>query len=245
MTAARIGAGVRRFLAQGRPARLAACVVVALAAVVWLGVMAAVVRVVVVGAMLLAAVWFGWLIAALWWGPRWQAPSVSVLRVLAARVRLQLSPRIVEEPPEDQGTPELVEPEEAALAAFRRSADALTAELLGRQERLHADAESLQRALASQIETLRAVVDRLAQVEQDVSPLAGGQERAKPDRDCLPVDDLTVDPDLRRAFEELEEDLRLEKIEEREQMLSEWERRLDRREREISAFVAETQTRLS
>ncbi len=50
---------------------------------------------------------------------------------------------------------------------------ALTVELLGRQERLHADAESLQRALAGQIETMRDLVARIAQVEQEVSRLAG------------------------------------------------------------------------
>jgi len=122
---------------------------------------------------------------------------------------------------------------------------ALTVELLGRQERLHADAESLQRALAGQIETIRDLVARIAQVEQEVSRLAGDREPTSRDSGRIPADDLTADPDLRSAFDELEADLRLEKIEEREQMLGERERRLDRRERELAAFVAETQSLLS
>jgi hypothetical protein len=240
MDSARMGAGVRRVLARGRPARLAACLVVALAAVVWLSVAIAVLRVVFVVVLLLAAVWCVWLVAAVWWGPDWKGPSAGALRRLWARARLAFAVLAADPSSAEQGARELDEPEEAALAAFRRSADPLTVELLGRQERLHADAERLQRELAGQIETMRALVARIAQIEQEGSRLSGDRESTIRDSGRIPAGDLTGDPDLRSAFDELEADLRLEKIEEREQMLGERERRLDRRERELAAFVAET-----
>src|SRR5215831_7756342 len=46
---------------------------------------------------------------------------------------------------------------------------------------------------------------------------------------------------LDTIFDELEADLRLESIEERERTLSERERRLERREKDLAAFVAQTQ----
>jgi hypothetical protein len=243
---ATMGVGVRRFLARGRPARLAACAVVVFAAVVWLSVAIVVLRVVFVVALLLVAVWCAWLVAAVWWGPvDWKGPWVAAVCRLWARVRLAFAVLAAGPSSAEQGGRGRDEPEEAALAAFRSSAEALSVELLGRQERLHADAESLQRALAGQIETMRDLVARIAQVEQELSRLAGHREPTIRDRGRVPADDLTADPDLRSAFDELEADLRLEKIEEREQMLGERERRLDRRERELAAFVAETQSLLS
>jgi hypothetical protein len=246
LDSARRAASVRRFVAQGRPARLAACLVVALAAVVWLSVAIVVLRVVFIVALLLAAIWCAQLVAAVWWGPiDWKGPSAAALRRLWARVRLALTGLAADPSSAEQGAHELDEPDEAALAAFRRAADALTVDLLGRQERLHENGERLQRELAVEIETMRALVTRIAQVEQEVSRLAGGWELTTRDSVRTPADDLTVDPDLRAAFDELEADLRLEKIEEREQKLDERENRLDRRERELAAFVAETQSRLS
>jgi hypothetical protein len=246
MDSGRRAAAVRRFLAQGRAARLLACLAVALAAVVWLSVAIVVLRIVFMLVLLLAAVWSAQLVAAVWWGPiDWKSPSAAALRRLWARVRLALAGLAADPPSAEQSVRELDEPEQAAPDAFRRSVEALTVELLGRQERLHENGERLHRELAVEIETLRALVVRIAQVEQEVSRLAGDRERTTRDRPTIPDCDLTADPDLRAAFDELEADLRLEKIEEREETLDERERRLDRRERELAAFVAETQSRLS
>ncbi len=60
-----------------------------------------------------------------------------------------------------------------------------------------------------------------------------------------PVDDLRASPGPEAALQELEADLRLERIERREQQLREREQRLDRRERELAAFVAQAQQRLT
>ena len=125
-------------------------------------------------------------------------------------------------PSGQEGARNLDEPQEAAVEAFRRSAEAVTVELLARYERLHTDAATLHRELADQIEIMRGLIDRMAQ-----------------------ADELTSDPDLQAALAELDADLRLEKIEEREQLLGEREARLDRRERELAAFAAATQGRLS
>jgi hypothetical protein len=233
-------------LAQGRLARLAACLAVALAAVVWLSLAMVVLRVVFVVALLLAAVWCAQLVAAVWWGRTdWTGPSSAALRRVWARVRPEFTGLAVEPSSTEQGPRELDEREEAALAAFRRSAEALTVELVGRQERLHENGERLQRELALEIEAMRALVARIAQVEQEVSRLAGGWERTTRESPTIPAGDQGADLDLQAAFDELEADLRLEKIEEREQTLDERESRLDRRERELAAFVADTQSRLS
>jgi hypothetical protein len=258
-SSATIAAGVRRFLAQGRPARVAACVVVALAAVVWLGVVVVALRFVLVLAAIAAAGACAWLVASIWSGdPDWSGGTASRVRHLWARGRLALEARM---PSSERGWDEFGEPEEparasvahddddedAALTAFRRSAEVLTAELLARHERLHAGAQALQRELASQIESVRALVTRMEQLEHEVAQLA--DQREQPVRDSArapaPVDDLPVDPDLRLAFEELEADLRLEKVEVREQQLLDRETRLEQRERELAAFVEATQSRLS
>ena len=62
---AALGAAVRRFLAQGRAARLAGCLAVALAAVVWLSVAMVVLRIVFMLVLLLAAVWCAQLVAVI------------------------------------------------------------------------------------------------------------------------------------------------------------------------------------
>jgi hypothetical protein len=247
LDSARTAAAVRRLVATGRAARLAACLAVALAAVVWLSVAIVVLRVLFVVALLLAAVWCAQLVAAVWWGHSdRRGPSVGAFRRLWARVQPAFAWHAADPPSAGQsGVRELDEPDEAALDAFRRAADALTTELLGRQERLHENGERLQRELALEIESMRALVTRIAQIEQEVSRLAGERERTTRDPDTSPATDQMVDLDLRAAFDELEADLRLEKLEEREQTLEERERRLDRRERELAAFVAETQGRLS
>ncbi len=184
-----MGVGVGRFLARGRPARLAACAVVVFAAVVWLSVAIVVLRVVFVVALLLVAVWCAWLVAAVWWRPvEWKGPSLAAVCRLWARVRLAFAVLAAGPSSAEQGARGGDEPGEALLAGLRRSAEAVSVELLGRQERLHADAESLQRALAGQIETIRDLVARIAQVEQEVSRLAGDREPTIGDSGRLPAD---------------------------------------------------------
>ena len=243
----RLGAAVRRFLAQGRAARLAGCLAVALAAVVWLSVAMVVLRIVFMLVLLLAAVWCAQLVAAVWWGPiDWKSTPAGVFYRVSARARLALAGRAADRSSAEEGECEVDELKEEALAAFRRSAEALTVELLSRQERLHENGERLQRELGVEIEALRALIARFAQLEQElVARPAGGPERTTPASVAIPASDLAVDLDLRAAFDELDADLRLEKIEEREQTLDERERRLDRRERELAAFVAELHSRLS
>jgi hypothetical protein len=245
MNPARMGAELRRLLAEARLARLAACAVVVLAAVVWLGVAIVVLRVVFVVILLLAAVWCAWLVLAVWRGPEWSDASTPAFRRVSARARSVLAAFADGRPSGEEGARNFDEPQEAAVEAFRRSAEAVTVELLARYERLHTDAATLQRELADQIEIMRGLIDRMAQAELQVSHVAGDGERTSRKTTAVPTDELTSDPDLQAALAELDADLRLEKIEEREQLLGEREARLDRRERELAAFAAATQDRLS
>jgi len=243
---ARLGAELRRLLAEAKLARVAACAVVALAGVVWLGVAIVVLRVVFVAILLAIAVWCAWLVLAVWRGPEWSDAAAPAARRVSARVRRVLGTfagsRISAE--EVAAPRDVEEPHEAAVEAFRRSAEAVTVELLARYERLHSDAATLQRELAEQIEIMRGLIDRMAQAEHKVLHVVSDSEPAQVSV-TLPADEPAADPDLQAAFAELEADLRLEKLEEREQLLGEREARLDRREREIAAFVAATQDRLS
>jgi len=242
---ARLGAELRRLLAEAKLARVAACAVVALAGVVWLGVAIVVLRVVFVAILLAIAVWCGWLVLAVWRGPEWSEAATPAVQRVSARVRHVLGAVAGSRPSEEErAARDLDEPHEAALAAFRRSAEAVTVELLARYERLHSDAATLQRELAEQIEIMRGLIDRMAQAEHKVLHVVSDSEPAQVSV-TLPADEPAADPDLQAAFAELEADLRLEKLEEREQLLGEREARLDRREREIAAFVAATQDRLS
>jgi hypothetical protein len=242
-----MGAELRRLLAEAKLARLIACSVVVLAAVVWLGVAIVVLRVVFVVILLAIAVWCGWLVLAVWRGPEWSEAATPAVQRVSARVRHVLGGAVAGSRPseEERAARDLDEPHEAALAAFRRSAEAVTVELLARYERLHSDAESLQRELADQMEIMRGLIDRMAQAEQKVLHVAGDGERPQQVSATVSADEPAADPDLQAAFAELEADLRLEKLEDREQLLDEREARLDRREREIAAFVAATQDRLS
>jgi hypothetical protein len=225
---------VRRLLARGRGTRLAACVVVALASVFWLGVAMLVLRVLVFGALVLAALWCASLVVAVWWPPV-DGETRPTLRALWSRVWRLLARAAPRDEPD---------PQEAAFDAFRTAADALTAELLGRQERIHADGERVQRELAAQIEAMSDIVARVAQIEQAVSHLS--VEERPP---AVAAEEVaarrTVVSDVEEALADLEADLRLEKLEQREQQLKELEDRLDRRERQIAAFVADAQTRLA
>jgi hypothetical protein len=61
-------AAVRRFLAHGRLARLAACLIVAFAAVVWIAVESIVLRVLFVAVLVVILTACVWLIAGIWIG---------------------------------------------------------------------------------------------------------------------------------------------------------------------------------
>ena len=234
---------MQRLLARGWLPRLVACCVVAAAAIVWLGVALAVLRLVVFTAAVLAFAWCGWLVATVWRNapPGTDSPPWAPDRVWA---RLRRLGDRSDEPRRDD--------EAATVAAVRASTDALTAELLGRQDRLNADAERLQGELAGQIETMRTLVARIGELEHELARLAQTRvverpviEAHLPAPSPAPVQAAGSDEALDTIFDELEADLRLESIEERERTLSERERRLERREKDLAAFVAQTQVRLS
>ena len=259
-------AAVRRFLARGRLARLAACLVVAFAAVVWIAVASVVLRVLFVAVLVLILTACVWLIAGIWVGEqvgsdelvgsawhvarRWARRAVP--RPHADDAKSAVVSRMLTRDDEDLGRREreLTEREEA-FATVRASVDAAIADLLRRQERLHTDGEQLHEKLAEQIEAMRAVVARMAELEHEISVPARAVEQparvavvhARPEAAAAvrPAEDV----DLYAARLELEADLRLEKLEEHEQMLRELEEQLRRREHQLADFVAQTQGQLS
>jgi hypothetical protein len=117
-----------------------------------------------------------------------------------------------------------------------------------------------------QIEAIGALVERLAGFEHAVprfraSPawpmpeIGRGPAEPSGELDLAPdrrrstglqplVGEATADLDFDAAWHELEIDLRFERVEERERMLGELEESLHRRERELAAFVAQTQAQL-
>ena len=251
-------ATVRRFLARGRFARLGACLVVAFAAVIWLAVASVLLRFLAAAVLLLIVIGCVWLIVGVWVGERADPEEfgASAWRVALRWVRPAVAPpeaepaspegERVRSTAEDEGLEkrerELAE-REATFAAARSSFDAVIADLLSRQERLHADAEQLERKLADQIDAMRAVVARMAQLEEGVSVRARAQPKlVDPDPTVL---DRPAELDLQAARLELEADLRLEKIEQQEQVLRELEEQLRRREHQLADFVAQAQSRLN
>jgi hypothetical protein len=277
--AAWLRTAVRRFLARGRLARLTACLVVAFAAVVWVAVASVVLRVLFIAVLVLIVASCVWLMVGIWVGRTEDSEEYgrSAWRVAARWVRRAIA-RAEDEPVEtavaSHAPPahddeelgrrerELVE-REAEFAAARNSVDAAIADLLRREERLHTDAEQLHQKLAEQIEAMRAVVSRMAQLEQEVSSSAHvGNQPVHPravDPDHAPRPPLKSveegpeptaagqhsELDLHAARLEVEFDLRLEKIEEQEEMLRELEGQLRRREHQLADFVAQTQRQLS
>jgi hypothetical protein len=270
IAAAKMRAVVRWFLALGWLGRLVACVVVALGALVWLGILLVVLRVLAVAALCAAAVAGVLLVRAVWVGERADPARLREWRLgrLWSRVSLVLARPETErgwddaedlEPPLDEREP--------GLADVRGSIEALATGLLERHERLYADVERQHRELGGQIEAMRTLVARIAQFENEVSRLVASPDPARLAREELPPREPVAaelfqagrvpvapepaaalaaeDRDFEAALAELEADLRLEKIEEREQMLGELEERLNRREQELAAFVAQTQARLA
>jgi hypothetical protein len=203
----------------------------------------------------------------------WAEPQGSLPRLVWARVGLVLGQRVAAGENRDERDAEMerfeqeLEKQQVELAAVRSSLDGLSADLFDRQERLNADAERLQQELGLQIEAMRALVGRVGRFEQGVLEVSGScaSDRPTPESDRLPAeagvpdlapdqrrsadpepvrDDATADLDFDAAWQELETDLRLEKIAEREQLLGEREESVNRRERELAAFVAQTQAQL-
>jgi len=226
---------VRAFLTRGRPARLAACAVVAFAAVIWIALASVVLRVVFVAVLLLLVAWCAWLVFGIWTetdAPTWRAllPAVRWSHKRAAPEPAPLPAEETAAAAEDLERRERKLAErEAAFAAISNSLNAAIADLLRGQERLHANAERLQRELASQTEAMNALAAKLAHAELRPS-----------------TSEASFDPelDVRTAHLELEADLRLEKIEEQEQMLRDREEQLRRREHQLANFVAQTQSQL-
>ena len=259
-------AAVRRFLAHGRLARLAACLIVAFAAVVWIAVASVVLRVLFVAVLIVILAACVWLIVGIWVGEqvgsdelvgsawrvarRWARRAVPRPHVDDARTAVVSHTLARDDEELGRRERELTEREEA-FATVRASVDAAIADLLRRQERLHADGEQLHEKLAEQIEAMRAVVARMAELEQEISVPARAVEQptrvagihVQPETAAAvrPPEDI----DLYAARLELEADLRLEKLEEHEQMLRELEEQLRRREHQLADFVAQTQGQLS
>ncbi len=269
---AALRAAVRRFLARGRLARLTACLMVAVAAVIWVAVASAVLRVVFVAVLLLIVIGCVWLIVGIWVGEQADGREFgeSASRAVLGSVRRALAqlnaepaspedervvPRALTDDEELRGRERELAEREAAFAVVRSSVDAVIPDLLRRQERLHADAEELQRKLADQIEAMRAVVARMAKLEQEVAEPRPAAHPVVHDPSAS-IDAGPAEPDpsgldqrselaLHAARVEVEVDLRLEKIEEQEQELRELEEQLNRRERQLADLVAQTQSQMN
>jgi len=228
---------VAAFLARGRAARLAACAVVSAAAFVWLSALVVLLRVLSVIAFVAAVAWLIWLVGRVWRErPHdWEAKEGSFTKVLRARART-LAARAVPDRSEPEGLDAAEDPDaraarwEAGIADVRRAVAALNADLAEWQVRLVGEVERCQRELAAQIDALPELVGRAAPPE----PEPRVPEAAAP-----------AEPDIDAVLNEIETDLRLEKVEERERLLAEREERLERRERDLAAFVHETQARIA
>jgi hypothetical protein len=263
---ARVREAVAVFLARGWTARLAACALVSVAAVVWLGVLVVLLRVLSVIAVVAAVAWFAWLVGRVWRQRplEWEAQRGSSTLLARARARV-LAAREVS----DRGEPDEVEGAdgsearaawEAGLADVRGSVAALSADLDGWQERLIREVDRCQRELALQIDALHELVGRVVPPEQTASPRIGSatketspthkqpaataSQAVASDGSPEPHLGASAEPDLEAVLCEIEAELRLEKIEEREQLLAEREERLSRRERDMVALVTETQARM-
>ena len=270
--AALLRTAVRRFLARGRLARLTACLVVGFAAVVWVAVASVILRVLFIAVLVLIVISCVWLMVGIWVDQSEEREEFvrSAWRVAAHRVRRGVA-RAEDEPVGtavashglarddeelERRERELVE-REAEFAAARNSVDAAIADLLRREERLHTDAEQLHQKLADQIEAMRAVVARMAQLEQEVSSSAhAGNQPVQIHAVRAQLKSVDAEPEPTEAGQyteldrhaarlEVEFDLRLEKIEEQEEMLRELEEQLRRREHQLADFVAQTQRQLS
>jgi hypothetical protein len=255
---ARVREAVAALLARSWTARLAACALVSFAAVVWLGVLVVLLRVLAVIAFVAAVAWFAWLVGRVWrQQPLERGARARTLTLLAHARARSLAAREVSghgEPDEVEG-PESSEtrsaPWEAGLADVRGSLAALSADLDGWQERLIREVDRCQRELASQIDALHELIGRSVAPQQP-APSPRRKQPAKTASQAVAADgspesdvDASAEPDLEAVLSEIEAEIRLEKIEEREQLLAEREERISRREREMVALVTETQARMA
>jgi hypothetical protein len=237
VAAAKAREAVAVFLARGRAARLVAAALVAGAAVVWLGALVVVLRVASLIAFAAAVAWLAWLVWRVWRQRPFEpgAPRGSVTSFVRARAR-SLATRETSsgDRPDDTGAVDDARVRaarwEAGLADVRHAVAALHTDLLRWQERLVEEVERCQSELASQIDK--------------VHELVGSAAPPEPARDTPTRIRAASASDLDAVLNEIEADIRLERVEEREQLLAEREARLDRRERDIAALVAQTQARI-
>jgi hypothetical protein len=264
---ARAREAVAVFLARGWAARLAACALVSLAAVVLLGALVVLLCVLSVIAFVAAVAWLAWLVGRVWRQRPLEPGAQRGSLTLFARARARsLAAREVSGHGESDGLEGLegcearAAPWEAGLADVRGSVAALRADLDGWQERLVHEVDRCRRELASQIDALHEPVGRAVPLEQIASPRIGSPKKETSPAGKQPATTASravatdaspeshvgapAEPDLEVVLSEIEAELRLEKIEEREQLLAEREERLNRREHDIAALVTETQSRI-
>jgi hypothetical protein len=244
----------RRLLAaQGRGARIAIGALVLLAGLVWIALAATILRVLLLLALVGVAAWCAWLVRAVWLGRTADAPSFPQdARRLLERARLPVrhpgagptsapSCATAAEPESLEGLQRLLEEQRAAVVALRRSVDELGRDVRGRQERLAADCERLAAGVATGVDAMRTLLDR---IEHETAPDARLEPRPAAPRAAARGSHDEVELAFEAAYRDVEADLRLEAIEAREQALEELEARLQRRERELAVFVEQAQGRL-
>jgi hypothetical protein len=260
-----IRAGARAFLARGWYARVAACALVSLAAVVWLGALVVLLRIVSVLVLSAAIVCCLWLVGAVW---RQRSPDRnrkpgSLARSMWARIGGQFVQQAssAAKQCDTEGTEGIAQTGSTAvdLVDIRRSIEALSAEFAGCNGCLHRDLDRWQLEIGSQITALREIVDRVTRFEHDgvrTITLPSGRlstpgpavspPHATPPGSASELDiNTSARAEYRAALAEIEADIRLEKLDEREHILADREERLNRRERELSAFVSQTQAQLT
>jgi len=254
--AARMREAAGAFLARGWAARLAASTVVSVAAIVWLGALVVLLRILSVIAFVAAGAWFVWLVGRVWRPQQLErgAQGGSLTRLVLVRARSLAARELPRRVESDENEATDAAQWEAGLAEVRSSVAALNADLLGWQERLIQEVERCQRELATQIVALHELVDRAVSSEQAASdepeppkkePRRRAPRAVAPQLSPEPEVEEPAEPDVESVLLEIEAELRVEKIEEREQRVAELEERLNRRERELAALVNETQAKIA
>jgi hypothetical protein len=258
-------AWARDLRARGPLARAVACAVVAFAAILWLAAAVTLLRLLLLVVLVVAAAWCVRLVWAVWRQRPADDDAPASEPLAWTRLRHELARRLAPAAVEsvavrsrgsDERAPDALErlqrvldEHRAVVAALRDSVEAFSRDVLGRQERLTSDSERLTRDLAAGVDAMRSL---LAQIERGVPPTAvrgsGAAAEPPPARPSpLSAEDLRStgeELDVDAVYREIEAELKLEAIEEREQSLVEAEERLSRRERELALFVAQTQSRL-
>lgn len=258
-------AWARDLRARGPLARAVAGAVVAFAAILWLAAAVTVLRLLLLVVLVIAVAWCARLVWAVWHQPPADDDEPMPEPLAWKRLRHQLARRLAPVAAErkavrasgsDERAPDALEhlqrvldEHRAVVASLRDSVEAFSRDVLGRQERLTADSERLTRDLASGVDAMRSL---LAQIEHGVPPTAvrGSGAATEPSPlgpSPLPAQDIRStgeELDVDAVYREIEAELKLEAIEQREQSLAAAQERLNRRERELALFVAQTQSRL-